>query len=227
MSTWGWAQQNSKIAMEPKGKKFRKFEWEKIMLNEDRWMKLRHYQSGYYLTLNSTSERNIYFYPNIKPCQGQKPCLRYSIVNHSYTNYIPAEPESNLKALICSYFGLVKEIMRQLNHLHWFFTHFRMPLRLEQDVRSKLYLKYNLGAKGLEFISVSDAETECSQKGLVWHDFKIDHHSRDGYKVINATTDQSANNSGTVRLKHKITGFVIESNNFLLLKLKKIGLWIA
>ena len=75
MGSWGWPHKNWKIAMKPKENNYWEFAWKKILLN-DGWMKLRHDQSGYYLTLNSTNDRNIYFYPNIKPCQGQKPCLR-------------------------------------------------------------------------------------------------------------------------------------------------------
>ena len=50
------------------------FGWEKIPLNNG-WMKLRHDKTGFFLTLDA-SDRNIYFHLNVKPCQGQKPCLR-------------------------------------------------------------------------------------------------------------------------------------------------------
>ena len=96
-----------------------------------------------------------------------------------------------------------------------------MPSRIgfELNDTSESYLKNLFGAKNLGFISetVSDAKRECEEKGLVWHDLTIDHHSQEGYKVINASAEQvlrSTNNSRSIRLQHKITGSIIESNAF-------------
>ena len=92
-----------------------------------------------------------------------------------------------------------------------------MALRLEVNDTSKFYLKHTFGAKKLEFISETNARHECEEKGLVWHDLIIDQHIDEGYKVINATTEQllrPTNNLGTIILQHKITGSVIKNQFF-------------
>ena len=88
------------------------------------------------------------------------------------------------------------------------------------DNKSESYLRDDLGATSLEFIpwSTLNSERLCKQKGLVWHDVTIDPNSEEGYKVINATTEQllkSADNSRSIWLQHKMTGSIVKSQNFL------------
>ena len=50
-------------------------EWDKIYEGKDGWIKLRHYWSGKVLQLSPDGE-HLSVSHNLKPCHGQKPCLR-------------------------------------------------------------------------------------------------------------------------------------------------------
>ena len=75
LSTVVWnASKNDKVVLRCNDDE-RTREWDKIYEGKDGWIKLRHYWSGKVLQLSPDGE-DLSVSHNLKPCHGQKPCLR-------------------------------------------------------------------------------------------------------------------------------------------------------
>ena len=75
LSTVVWNAGNSRKVILRCNDDERTREWDKIFEEKDGWIKLRHYWSGQVLQLSPDGKHLSVNY-NLKPCHGQKPCLR-------------------------------------------------------------------------------------------------------------------------------------------------------
>ena len=88
---------------------------------------------------------------------------------------------------------------------------------LKLDKKTRAYLKNDIGVEDLEIVSLIDSKDQCERNGLTWHDLMINNYFDQGYKIINATNENSLksyNNTKIIRLQHKITGSIIGSDGF-------------